>query len=189
MKHLNILVVDDDPTSLLMVAKGVAAANHQVKTAEKGTEAVRYIAEEFYDVVITDLMMPGVDGIGVLETAKARNSRTDVLLLTAHGSIQSAVEAMKKGATDYLQKPVNLHELLMRLDRIASFREASESAEHLREAMSVTERNASQTIQDLEMEVTRLSTMLSAVRQVFSKLGLDAEARLKMASDLLSKEE
>jgi DNA-binding NtrC family response regulator len=189
MKDLKILVVDDDPTSLLLVARGLAQADYPVKTAADGSDAVRCIDEELFDVVITDLMMPGVDGIGVLDAAKARSGRTEVLLLTAHGSIETAVKAMRKGATDYLQKPTNLHELLIRLEKIASFRKVAGMADQLREAMDVTERNAGQTIQDLEMEVTRLRSLLSKAGEALSNANMDDAECIESAFQILDRAE
>ncbi len=178
MKSLNILLVDDDPTALLILAKGLSQQEYPVTTAASGEEALQRMAGEYFDVVITDLMMPGIDGIGVLQAAKARSPRTEVLLLTASQSLRNAVEAMKNGASDYLQKPVDLGELLIILQKIESFREMAASAEELREAMDVTEHNAQETISRLEMEVARLSSMLALIRVVLSDEKLDAEERI-----------
>lgn len=189
MNDLKILVVDDHPASLLLVAKGLERSEYTVETAVDGEDAIRHIAEELFDVIITDLMMPGVDGIGVLEAAKARSGRTEVLLLTAYGTIESAVQAMKKGATDYLQKPVNIEELVMRLERIASFRQVAAMADDLREAMDVTERNAGETIQHLEMEVTRLKSIVSDARQALSDTGMDEAKCIEAAFQILGRAE
>lgn len=178
MKSLKILLVDDDPTALLVLAKGLSQREYPVTTAASGEEALERMAGEYFDVVITDLTMPGIDGIGVLQAAKARSAKTEVLLLTASQSLKNAVEAMKNGASDYLQKPVDLGELLIILQKIESFREMAASAEDLREAMDVTERNAQETISHLEMEVVRLSSMLALIREVLSNEKLDAGKRI-----------
>ncbi|MDA8137396.1 MAG: response regulator, partial [Desulfobacteraceae bacterium] len=91
MQALKILVVDDDPVTRTLLAKRLSKEEYQVDTAQSGVDAVRSIADNYYDVVLTDLMMPGgVDGIGVLETAKEHNLKTEVMLITAHGSIDNA---------------------------------------------------------------------------------------------------
>ena len=103
MKDLTILVVDDDPITLLLVEKRLKAEEYAIETALNGTEAFDLISNNHYDVVLTDLKMPGgMDGIGVLEAIKTKNSRTEVILITAYASVDNAVEAMQKGAADYL---------------------------------------------------------------------------------------
>jgi len=73
-----------------------------------------------FDVVLTDLMIPGeIGGIEVLQIAKEINDKTEVVLITAHSSVDTAVQAMKKGAADYLEKPLSFDELFLRLDKIA----------------------------------------------------------------------
>ncbi len=181
MKSLNILLVDDDPTALLVLEKGLSLQEYPVTTAADGEEALGRIAGESFDVVITDLMMPGIDGIGVLKAAKARSARTEVLLLTASQSLKSAVDAMKNGASDYLQKPVDLGELLIILEKIESFRNMAASAEELREAMDVTEHNAQETIGRLEMEVARLASLLEQIREILSDETLEAGKRVEKA--------
>jgi len=89
--------------------------------------------------------------------------RTEVILITAFASVENAVEAMRKGAADYLQKPINHDELMLRLEKISSMNALIKNAGDLREAMDVTEQNAAATIQNLEMEISRLNRKLSEV--------------------------
>jgi DNA-binding NtrC family response regulator len=123
MQSLKILVVDDDPVTRNLLMKRLVRAEYEVEMAENGIEAVRMISAKHYDVVLTDLMMPGgVDGIGVLESAKENSLKTEVVLITAHGSIDNAIVAMKKGAVDYLEKPINFDELFIRLEKIQNIK-------------------------------------------------------------------
>ena len=155
--------------------------------AENGVMAVDMIKNGYYDVVLTDLMMPGgVDGIGVLEAAKEKSNRTEVIVMTAFGSIENAVEAIKKGAADYLRKPLNFDELFIKLTKIGNMKRLIEDAGDLREAMDITEKNASETIQELEMAVARLQGEMSAIRQILSKTDVDAETRINMALEVLT---
>lgn len=187
MNNLNLLIVEDDRVVRDMIAQKLGKEGYPVQTAESGVEAVEMLSRTFYDVIVTDLMMPGgIDGIGVLEAAKARSSRTEVLLLTAHASVKSAVEAMRKGATDYLQKPVNFYELLMQLDKISSFKRMALNSEEMREALEITEQNAACVIQDLEMEVHRLRGLLDETVQILSKQAINAANRIEMVRKLLS---
>ena len=168
MSSLKILVVDDDPATRLLLKKWLKKEEYDVETAASGTEAVNIIAEHYYDVVLTDLMMPGgLDGLGVLEAVKeSHGGRIEVILITAFASVENAVAAMRKGAADYLQKPINHDELMLRLEKISSMKALIKNAGDLREAMDVTEQNATATIQNLEMEIARLNRKLSEVLEV-----------------------
>ena len=131
-------------------------------------------------------MPGGVDGLDVLDAVKTRHTQTDVILLTAYASVDTAVEAMKKGAIDYLQKPINFDELFLRLDKIGSLKSLIKSADDLREAMDVTEGNAADTIQNLDMEVSQLQYKLSDIQQILLKKSIDAGERVKLALDIMS---
>ena len=184
MQVLKILVVDDDPVTRNLLTKKLNKAEYQVTAAEDGVEAVRLIAAQHFDVVLTDLMMPGgVDGIGVLETAKENNIKTDVILITAHGTIDNAILAMKKGATDYLQKPINFDELFLRLEKIQTLKHLMKNASDLREAMEVTEQASGETIQNLELTVAELETNLADLKSILSRSDISAEERIKLALD------
>jgi two-component system, OmpR family, response regulator len=182
MPNLKILVVDDDPVTRTMLAKRLIHEEYTVDTAENGQVAKDKIAGQFYDVVLTDLMMPGgLDGIGVLEEAKRRNIKTEVILITAHASLDNAIEAMKKGAADYLQKPINFDELFLRLDKIRNLKMLIKNASDLREAMDVTEKTSAETIQDLEITVAELKACLAEVRTALSRSDMNPEARIRQA--------
>ena len=104
--------------------------------------------------------------------------------MTAYASVDNAVEAMKKGAIDYLQKPINFDELMLRLEKISNLKALMKNASDLREAMDVTERNAGQTIQDLEIMVSQLQHKLSEVKKILSDNDIDADERARMALDI-----
>ena len=185
MQTLKILIVDDDPVTRSLLSKRLSKGEYEVETAENGVEAVRMIAENYYDVVLTDLMMPGgVDGIGVLESAKENNLKTEVILITAHGSIDNAIIAMKKGAADYLQKPINFDELFLRLEKIQNLKHLMKNASDLREAMEITEQTSGETIQNLEMAVADLENRLSQIMTILGKPNLPAEERIRLALGL-----
>ena len=187
MKQLKVLAVDDDPFTLKMLEKKLVKEGYDIETAPDGVEAGKLISQKFYDIIITDLVMPGgVDGMDVLEAAKAKNKETEVILLTAHASVENAVEAMRKGAADYLKKPVNFYELTLRLEKIRSYKKLLKNAQDLREAMDVTERNASQTIQHLEMSVAELQSIVYEVRQVIMSQSIDPKKCVDMVFDIVS---
>ena len=182
MQALKVLVVDDDPVTRSLLTKRLSKDDYQVETAASGVDAVRMITQAYYDEVLTELKMPGVvDGIGVLETSKENNLKTEVILITAHGSIDNAIVAMKKGANDYLQKPINLDELILRLAKIQNLKHLMKNASDLRVAMEVTEQASGETIQNLEMTVAELEERISAMRAALERKELSAEERIAMA--------
>lgn len=182
MQAIKILVVDDDPVTRSLLSKRLSKADYDVETTESGVEAVQKISQQFYDVVLTDLLMPGgIDGIGVLEAVKEINLRTEVILITAHGSIDSAITAMKKGAVDYLQKPIIFDELFLRLAKIQNLKHLLKNASDLRMALEVTEQASGETIQNLEMTVAGLEERLYAMRSILERTELPPAQRIEMA--------
>jgi len=117
MAQGRILVVDDDPLMLDFLKEALLRQGYNVDTAEDGEEALRKVEEKGYDLVITDVRMPGVDGMTVLESVKRDFADTEVVVITAYGTIRNAVEAMKMGAYDYLTKPFSVDEVEVVVNR------------------------------------------------------------------------
>jgi len=187
MKNFCILVVDDDPVTRLILNKTLIKMDYEVDLAANGVEAIEVISKRYYDVVLTDLMMPGgVDGIDVLEAVKAKYNDTEVILVTGHASVDTAVTAMKKGAADYLQKPINIDEVLLRLERIGTVKKLAKNAGDLRVAMETTEKNAGETIQNLEITVAELEHKLSDIKKVLSAGDEAPDLRVDLALQILS---
>ncbi|HEX9818768.1 MAG TPA: sigma-54 dependent transcriptional regulator [Methylomirabilota bacterium] len=107
MDHV-ILVTEDDARTRESLSRVMTRAGYRTLTAADGAEALVLLERETVDVVLTDLKMPGIDGISLLERLRARSPETIVIILTAFGTVDLAVEAMKKGAYDFLTKPINL---------------------------------------------------------------------------------
>jgi two-component system response regulator AtoC len=101
-----ILVVDDEDGIRSFVAESLEADHDTVLTARDGNEAAALLDQQGFDVVVTDLKMPGRDGLALLAKIRAEQPETQVIMLTAQGTVESAVQAMKSGAFDYLQKPI-----------------------------------------------------------------------------------
>jgi DNA-binding NtrC family response regulator len=110
-KTPKILVVDDEKLTLKNLSYVLSKEGYEVKTAESGTLALKYLQEEEFDVVITDLKMEKVTGLDVLEKCKEWWPDTEVVIITAYATVDSAIEAMKKGAYYYITKPFKLDEL------------------------------------------------------------------------------
>jgi two-component system, NtrC family, response regulator AtoC len=102
-----ILVVDDEEGIRSFLAEALEGAGHQVTQAADGAAAAKLLDERGFHLLVTDLKMPGMDGMALLAKVKAEQPETEVLVLTAHGSVDGAVEAMKLGAFDYVQKPLS----------------------------------------------------------------------------------
>ncbi len=111
MCKTTILVVDDELFFRRLFAKLLSEDGHEVETASSGEEAIARIDRGGISVVVTDLVMTGMDGLEVLRHCRARNHPPDVILATGHGSVETAVQALKNGARDYLVKPFNPEEL------------------------------------------------------------------------------
>ncbi|MBW1739589.1 MAG: sigma-54-dependent Fis family transcriptional regulator [Deltaproteobacteria bacterium] len=108
-----ILIVDDDPEILEVIADILREKGYDVGTAEDGAKAIKCIDAEFYDLVITDLKMPEIDGMMLLRHVVDQSPDTVCIILTGYGTIESAVEAIKTGAFHYITKPIKSGEMLM----------------------------------------------------------------------------
>jgi two-component system, NtrC family, response regulator PilR len=121
-----ILVVDDNPDVLKLIADILESNDYEVKTVSNGVSAIKELESNDYDMVLTDLMMPDVDGMQVLENAILKTPKTICIILTGHGTIKSSVEAIKKGAFDYITKPVSPSELLIFVEKALKFKNLEE---------------------------------------------------------------
>ena len=118
METMKILVVDDEAPLREMLRKAlVQMGGYTVDMAQNGQEALGKFEKDVFDLVLTDVKMPEMDGIELLKLIKGTRPDVMVILMTAFGSIETAVEAMKMGATDYITKPVNLDELILHIAR------------------------------------------------------------------------
>jgi DNA-binding NtrC family response regulator len=105
MKTKPILIVDDEKNIRLTLSQALEALDIETQAAVNGEEALGMLEENSYSLILLDLKMPGMDGIDVLRRVRDRHPEIKVIIITAHGSIDSATEAMKLGAVDFIQKP------------------------------------------------------------------------------------
>ena len=115
MQSKRILLVDDELLILASLARELADMQFLLTLAGGGEEAVARINSEPFDLVITDLSMPGIGGLEVLQAAKRKNPQTIVIILSGYGNMDSVISAMRLGVDDYLQKPYDIEELLYRM--------------------------------------------------------------------------
>jgi len=122
MQKLHILIVEDGRSQREMLRDFLISEGHRVMEAENGEAAVTTVANHHFDLILLDYKMPGMDGLAVLKEVKRINHEIDVVIITAYGTIETAVEAIKAGAVDYITKPIELDELLILVDRVAERR-------------------------------------------------------------------
>ncbi len=129
----NILVVEDDTAMRQSCAKLFRLEGYGVAEAASGAEALEQIKQRGdIDIVLTDLKMPGMDGVALLRKTKSLNPSIEVVLMTGYGSIKNAIEAMKHGAADYITKPFDTNELLMTIGKIIQLSGLREEVSRLR---------------------------------------------------------
>lgn len=116
-KKCLILAVDDDETSLRLIKKIIEPTGHVVVTACNGLEALSLLANNEFDLIVTDLFMPEMDGFALLDELQIRDSSVPVIVVTACGSIENAVLAVRKGAYDFVEKPFNAENFIITLQR------------------------------------------------------------------------
>jgi len=116
MKGSKVLLVDDEVVFADNMSKLLTSRGYRVTVSNSGDGAIRALEEEDFDVVVLDLKMPGMDGITTLREIKKLGLFTETLILTGHGSIDTALEAVKLGAYDYLTKPCEIDELVEKIE-------------------------------------------------------------------------
>ena len=116
-KKAKILVVDDEASLRLLLSNELTRAGYHVDVAENGQAALRRVREDFYHVILLDIVMPGMDGISLLRSIRSEEIISEVIILTGNASIENAIESMKLGAFDYVRKPYSLNELVIQVER------------------------------------------------------------------------
>jgi DNA-binding NtrC family response regulator len=127
-----ILIVEDEAALCANVARALSQAGHSVTAVESGKRALEELESRSFDLVITDLRLPDVDGLTILDRVRASSPETVVLMMTAYASVDSAVEALRRGAHDYILKPLTLADLLLKVEHIASYRRLGRENARLR---------------------------------------------------------
>lgn len=116
MKELKLLIVDDEERFLSTTEKLLLKNGYEALTAKSGGQALEILGRHTVHVVILDVKMPIMDGIQTLKEIKQRFPLTEVIMLTGHASVESAVDGLKSGATDYLMKPTDIKELIQKAE-------------------------------------------------------------------------
>jgi DNA-binding NtrC family response regulator len=156
-----ILVVDDEPAQRELVGGFLRKHGFQVTEAADGRQALARFREELFDLVLTDQRMPDLSGLEVLAGVRAVTPGAAVIIMTAYGTIETAVSAIKAGAADYLAKPVNLDELLHRIHQVRERQRLLTENRELREALAERHR-----VEGIIGESGQMQEVLSLVRRV-----------------------
>jgi two-component system NtrC family response regulator len=135
LTRAKILVVDDEADMVETLEQILSRSDYDVIVATESPKAFDLITKEQPDLIITDLVMPELDGINFMELVKAHYPNIPVILLTGYATVDSAVDAMKKGASDYLSKPFFAEELLLRVEKCLTWSETDEENRYLRDRM------------------------------------------------------
>ncbi|MDR3557329.1 MAG: response regulator, partial [Syntrophobacteraceae bacterium] len=106
MQELDILIAEDEPFQREMLCDFLIEEGHRVVEAGNGEDALRLLETSYFDLLLLDFKMPGLSGLDLLKEAKRLNPSIDAVIVTAFGTIETAVQAMKSGASDYLAKPI-----------------------------------------------------------------------------------
>jgi DNA-binding NtrC family response regulator len=115
VERFSVLLVDDEPDFTDTLTRRLGMRQLDVSGVYSGAEALDYIKRNPVDVVVLDVRMPGMDGIETLREIKARHPLVEVIMLTGHANVEVAIEGMKLGAFDYLMKPIEIDQLLYKL--------------------------------------------------------------------------
>ncbi len=136
-----VLIVDDDAAFRKALGKSLERKGYQIHTAENGKNALQHSALAECEAVVADMRMPEMDGIALLQELQQQYPDLPVIVLTGHGDIESAIDAIKKGAFHYFTKPCDISELDIYLQKALTNREVMQNNRHLRDALQLAEKN------------------------------------------------
>src|SRR5262252_7734879 len=161
-----ILIADDHDALRRGLARGLTEAGHEVEEASNGNQAIERLHDAYFDAVLSDLKMGGSDGMDVLRTTRALHPTTAVILMTAFGTVNTAVEAMKIGAFDYVQKPFEIEEMEVKIEKALEVRRMKHELDYLRHTQqdiyefdrSIGSSEALQRVLDMVKKVAKSNT-------------------------------
>ena len=132
MKNYNILFVDDDQQILSIVEQFLSRCGFNVTTESSGQKAIEMVRKDHFSVVFSDLNMPEISGMELLKQIKTISPETEVIIVSGYGTIETAIEAMKLGSYDFLQKPINFNRFKILIDRIIEKQKLKEENQLIR---------------------------------------------------------
>jgi DNA-binding NtrC family response regulator len=171
---LTVLVADDESTIRLSIAETLRSRGHHVSTASNGVEALDRIHDTLFDVVVTDVRMPRLDGLTLFRKIRELAPDTKVIIVTAYGDVNEAVTTLKEGAVDYLTKPCNLEEIALRVDRIAERRKLERELSTVRNELAA--KSPSSVIVGRSPPIARMLGMVETMAQSDAPLLIAGES-------------
>ncbi|HNM47549.1 MAG TPA: sigma-54 dependent transcriptional regulator, partial [Candidatus Sumerlaeota bacterium] len=137
MPRYRLLLVDDEPRMTQVLGILAERWGYEVRTASNGDEALKVMQDFSAELIVTDLKMPGLDGAGLLDAVKLRHPDTAVIIMTAHATVKSAVDAMRAGAFDYVMKPFENEELRLTVERALDYTRLKKDNAYMRRELGV----------------------------------------------------
>ena len=157
-----ILVVDDESSHRQMIKAVLSAEGYEIKEAVDGDEAVRAVEEKFHDLILMDIRMPGLSGIEALQQIKEMSPGIPIIIMTAYASVNTAIEALKSGACDYLTKPLDIEELKILVAKALQFQKLEQENIYLKEQLND------------RFDFSKIIGRSSAMKQLFETMALVA---------------
>jgi two-component system response regulator AtoC len=136
---VRILLAEDDEIMRISVSDRLKLFDWQVDEVENGLDGIRMVEKNDYHLVISDIRMPGMDGLKLLEKIKEHTPETDIIIMTAYGSVNDALDCLRKGASDYILKPFDMDDLIIRCNRLLDFQRVKDQVATLQESCHVRE--------------------------------------------------
>ncbi|NQT18821.1 MAG: sigma-54-dependent Fis family transcriptional regulator, partial [Planctomycetes bacterium] len=174
MAENRILVVDDDPIVCGSLTELLRFENHRVDTASDGASALALLHNEPYNLIITDVSMPGLSGFDVLKKVKVEHPLTEVILTTAYGTVENAVESIKLGAFNYLTKPLVDEEIKMMVGRCIEVQTMKAENEDLKQKLD--SRLGFHNLVGKDFKMQRIYELIGAVADTKSTVLLTGES-------------
>jgi len=162
---VKVLIIDDEISLLRLMKLGLTENNHEVATAETAEGGITHFKSDIFDAVLCDIGLPDKDGLEVLSELRTINSEVPIVMITAHGSIESALTAMKRGAYDYIQKPFETEEIQIILERAFREKKLSEDYSRLKQVVKS------------EYDFSKIIGNSGSLRAVFDKIRKAADTK------------
>ncbi len=165
---MEVLCVDDDPVSLKILTRmvertGIARATYTTGTAEEARDLFGKV-----DMIFTDMVLPGISGLDLIEEAKTVDPSVEIIVVTGYSSIETAVDAIRRGARDYIPKPLRAELVQEKLITVKEMITSRREAEDIRSARDALERDLAQTLRGLEIRVTQQDKLLEEIKKALS---------------------
>ena len=177
---MRVLCVDDDRISLTLMTRFLSGAfpADEIDAAPDGERAIAMLGDREVDLVITDLVMPGISGLDLVLEARRRRPDIEVIVITAHSSVETAVEAMKRGARDYLPKPFNYDLVREKIENVREMLASRAEAADWRYAKEMMEAGLGRTVRGLEGRLAERDALLAGAARILES-GLAPEVLVR----------